>query len=55
MRSAYPQTVEMGLALSLLKSRSFREVQVLLNHLTQDEQRTCEILKRAKGFIEATL
>ena len=49
----YLQTVEEGLALTLLKGHTLREVEAILFHFLPEE-RVREILVKAKGFVEST-
>lgn len=54
MLPAYPQSLIDGVALSLLKTHTFHEVEFVLKHICQDPQTAKDILFRIQGFVDAT-
>lgn len=55
MHATYQQTIEEGLALSLLKEHTLREVHVILKHIYQDKEKIEGILNRVREFRETTM
>lgn len=51
---AYSQSVEEGLALTLLKRHSQREVEAVLRHICEDKHKVEDTLKRTRAFMDAT-
>lgn len=50
---AYLQSVEEGTAIGLLTKHSLREVEAVVRYIIDDEEKSSNILKKVKGFIEA--
>lgn len=54
MFNAYPQSVEEGLVLALLKmGHTFHEVEAVLTHLCKDKEKASDILYKVRGFRDA--
>ncbi len=54
MLPVYPQSLLEGIALSLLKTHTFHEIEFVLKHICKDHHTTKDILFRIQGFVDAT-
>ncbi len=53
LKSGYTQTIEEGLALTLLKRHTPRQVESVLTHIFDDASHASKILKRVQNFLNA--
>lgn len=54
MFPAYAQSVEEGLALSLLQNHTLHEVEAVLRYLMKDDSKASVVLRKVAGFVGAT-
>ncbi|RKY05381.1 hypothetical protein DRP77_01155 [Candidatus Poribacteria bacterium] len=54
-RSGYTQSVEEGIALTLLKRHSMREVESVLSYICRDRRKASEVLSRVNAILESVI